>query len=72
VYGLEHRAPALAHAKQYNRGIGDERTDAFVGMYVNQWTVDYGARGRLAVQTLLDKAYGARVIPERVEVEFVG
>jgi 1,4-dihydroxy-6-naphthoate synthase len=41
-------------------------------MYVNQWTVDYGARGRLAVQTLLDKAYGARVIPERVEVEFVG
>jgi 1,4-dihydroxy-6-naphthoate synthase len=72
VYGLEHRAPALAHAKQYNRGIGDERTDAFVGMYVNQWTVDYGPRGRLAVQTLLDKAYGARVIPERVEVEFVG
>jgi 1,4-dihydroxy-6-naphthoate synthase len=62
----------LAHAKQYNRGIGDERTDAFVGMYVNQWTVDYGPRGRLAVQTLLDKAYAARVIPERVEVEFVG
>jgi 1,4-dihydroxy-6-naphthoate synthase len=72
VYGLEHRAPALAHAKQYNRGIGDERTDAFVGMYVNQWTVDYGPRGRLAVQTLLDKAYAARLIPERVEVEFVG
>ena len=46
MYGLEHRAPALAHAKQFNRGIGDERTDTFVGMYVNQWTVDYGPRGR--------------------------
>ena len=71
VYGLEHRAPALAHAKQFNRGIGDERTDRFVGMYVNQWTVDYGPRGRLAVQTLLDRAYSARLIPERVKVEFV-
>ena len=71
VYGLEHRAPALAHAKQYNRGIGDERTDTFVGMYVNQWTVDYGPRGRLAVQTLLDRAHTAGLIPERVQVEFV-
>jgi 1,4-dihydroxy-6-naphthoate synthase len=72
VYALEHRAPALAHAKQYNRGIGDERTDTFVGMYVNQWTVDYGPRGRLAVQRLLDRGYEAGIIPERVEVEFVG
>jgi 1,4-dihydroxy-6-naphthoate synthase len=72
VYGLEHRAPALAHAKQFNRGIGDERTDTFVGMYVNQWTVDYGERGRRAVQLLLDRAHNARLIPERVQVEFVG
>jgi 1,4-dihydroxy-6-naphthoate synthase len=72
VYGLEHRTPALAHAKQFNRGIGDERTDAFVGMYVNQWTVDYGPRGRQAVQTLLDRGHAAGVIPERVRVEFVG
>ena len=72
VYGLEHRAPALAHAKQFNRGIGDERTDTFVGMYVNQWTVDYGARGRQAVQLLLDRAYAAGLVPERVDVEFVG
>ena len=71
VYGLEHRAPALAHAKQFNRGIGDERTDTFVGMYVNQWTVDYGARGRQAVQTLLDRGHAAGLIPERVQVEFV-
>jgi 1,4-dihydroxy-6-naphthoate synthase len=72
VYALEHRAPALAHAKQYNRGIGDERTDTFVGMYVNQWTVDYGPRGRQAVQKLLDRGFEAGVIPERVAAEFVG
>ena len=72
VYALEHRAPALAHASQYNRGIGAERTDTFVGMYVNEWTVDYGDRGRLAVQTLLDRAFEASLIPERVAVEFVG
>lgn len=72
VYALEHRAPALAHAKQFNRGIGDERTDTFVGMYVNDWTVDYGARGRQAVQTLLDRGHAAGIIPERVVVEFVG
>ncbi len=72
VYALEHRAPALAHAKQFNRGIGDERTDTFVGMYVNDWTVDYGARGREAVQTLLDRGHAAGLIPERVVVEFVG
>jgi 1,4-dihydroxy-6-naphthoate synthase len=72
VYGLEHRAPALEHAKQFNRGIGDARTDTFVGMYVNEWTVDYGPRGRLAVQTLLDRAHEAALIPERVPVEFVG
>jgi 1,4-dihydroxy-6-naphthoate synthase len=72
VYALEHRAPALAHAKQFNRGIGDERTDTFVGMYVNQWTVDYGPRGREAVQTLLDRGHEAGIIPERVAVEFVG
>jgi 1,4-dihydroxy-6-naphthoate synthase len=71
VYALEHREPALAHAKQFNRGIGDERTDTFVGMYVNQWTVDYGRRGREAVQKLLDRGHEAGVIPERVVVDFV-
>jgi 1,4-dihydroxy-6-naphthoate synthase len=71
VYALEHREPALAHAKQFNRGIGDERTDTFVAMYVNRWTVDYGARGRQAVQKLLDRGHEAGVIPERVVVDFV-
>jgi 1,4-dihydroxy-6-naphthoate synthase len=72
VYALEHRASALAHAQQFNRGIGEERTDTFVGMYVNQWTVDYGPRGRRAVQTLLDRGHAAGLIPEPVVVDFVG
>jgi 1,4-dihydroxy-6-naphthoate synthase len=72
VYSLEHRADALAHAAQYNRGISDARTDEFVGMYVNQWTVDYGERGRAAVRLLLDRAAEAGIIPMRVEVEFIG
>ncbi|MEP7327035.1 MAG: MqnA/MqnD/SBP family protein [Gemmatimonadota bacterium] len=72
VYGLEHRQPALEHARQFNRGIGDERTDTFVGMYVNQWTVDYGPRGREAVQALLNRAFAAGLVPEQVTVDFVG
>lgn len=72
VYALEHREAALAHASQYNRGIGEERTDRFVGMYVNHWTVDYGDTGRTAVRELLRQGHAARVIPHPVEVEFVG
>ncbi len=70
-YALAHRAPALAHASRFNRGIGEERTDRFVGMYVNDWTVDYGPRGRAAVQLLLDRAAEAGIIPRRIEVEFI-
>ena len=72
VYSLEHRADALAHAAQYNRGISEARTDEFVGMYVNQWTVDYGERGRAAVRLLLERAAEAGIIPTRVDVEFIG
>jgi len=72
VYALEHRPAALAHASQYNRGIGEERTDRFVGMYVNEWTVDYGDTGRRAVRELLARGHQAGVIPHRVVVEFVG
>ena len=70
-YALASRAPALEHASRFNRGIGPERTDTFVGMYVNEWTVSYGERGRQAVRLLLDRAWAADIIPERVEVEFV-
>ena len=70
VYGLEHRAPALAHAQQYSRGLAPEKTDTFVGMYVNDFTVDYGTVGRRAVQKLLDEGAAAGLIPP-VKAEFV-
>ena len=70
-YALDHRPAALAHASQYNRGIGDEKTDRFVGMYVNDWTVDYGERGRHAVRELLQRGHAAGLIPAPVEVEFI-
>jgi 1,4-dihydroxy-6-naphthoate synthase len=70
-YALAHRGSALAHAGRFSRGLSDERTDTFVGMYVNQWTVDYGPVGRRAVRTLLSRAADAGLIP-RVEVEFAG
>jgi 1,4-dihydroxy-6-naphthoate synthase len=49
-----------------------ETADRFVGMWVNDLTLDYTARGRKAVQLLLDEGFRAGVIPRRVEVEFVG
>jgi len=63
VYGLAHRAEGLAHAQRYARGLAPERTDTFVGMYVNDFTVDYGAVGRTAVQRLLDEGAAAGLIP---------
>jgi 1,4-dihydroxy-6-naphthoate synthase len=71
AYGLEHRQPALAHAGKFSRGLSDQATDEFVGMYVNHWTLDYGAEGRRAVQLLLDRGAEAGVIPHRVKVAFV-
>jgi 5,8-dihydroxy-2-naphthoate synthase len=71
VYGLEHREDALAHAMQYARGLDPAAADRFVGMYVNDYTVDYGHDGRRAVQLLLDRGAAAGIIPHRVDVTFV-
>ncbi len=70
-YGLDHRREALAHALQYARDMDIELADKFVGMYVNDWTLDYGDRGRAAIRRLLDEGHRAGVIPAPVEVEFV-
>ena len=70
VYGLEHRVPALAHAQQYARGLDPAHTDTFVGMYVNDFTVDYGEVGRAAVRRLMADAFEAGLIP-KVTAEFV-
>jgi 1,4-dihydroxy-6-naphthoate synthase len=71
AYGLEHRTDALQHAHAYGRGLDEARTDEFVGMYVNQRTLDYGEDGRRAVQLFLDRGHGAGLIPQAVEVDFV-
>ncbi|HUX33173.1 MAG TPA: MqnA/MqnD/SBP family protein [Gemmatimonadaceae bacterium] len=71
AYALEHRAGALDHAMKYARGLDRSKADAFVGMYVNDWTLDYGDRGRAAVRLLLERGADAGIIPHRVEVEFV-
>ncbi|HVO35548.1 MAG TPA: MqnA/MqnD/SBP family protein [Gemmatimonadales bacterium] len=72
VWGLAHRDEALAHAMGYARGMDAARTDAFVGMYVNDYTVDLGATGRRAVQRLLDEGHRAGILPAPVTAEFVG
>ncbi|QDT36688.1 menaquinone biosynthesis family protein [Stratiformator vulcanicus] len=71
-YGLEHRQEALAHAAKYGRDLDEARNDKFVGMYVNDWTIDFGDKGREAVRLLLKRGYEAGVIPNPVEVEFIG
>ncbi|MEZ6140433.1 MAG: MqnA/MqnD/SBP family protein [Zavarzinella sp.] len=70
-YALYHRTEALQYALQYARDMEMDLADRFVGMYVNNWTLDYGDRGRQAVQRLLEEAYRIRLIPEPVHVEFV-
>ena len=71
-YGLEHRREALDYALKYARDMDVTLADKFVGMYVNDWTLDYGERGRAAVKRLLDEAHKAGIIPAPVSVEFVG
>ncbi|HUE71202.1 MAG TPA: MqnA/MqnD/SBP family protein [Pirellulaceae bacterium] len=70
-YGLEHRKPALDYAQAFGRGLDDAKADTFVGMYVNDWTLDFGERGREAVRRLLAEGHAAGVIPKLVEPEFV-
>jgi 1,4-dihydroxy-6-naphthoate synthase len=70
TYGLRHRQEALDYALQFGRGLDRGRADRFVGMYVNDLTLEYGERGRTAVQRLLDEAWEKKLIPKRVTVEF--
>lgn len=70
-YALDHRQDALAYALRYARDMDMALADRFVGMYVNDWTLDYGPRGRAAVQRLLEEGHRAGIIPSPVAVEFV-
>ena len=71
-YGLDHRSEALEYALQFGRDLDRGKADTFVGMYVNDWTLDFGEKGREAVATLLRRGYEAGVIPNPVELEFIG
>ena len=70
-FGLDHRQEALEYALQYGRDLDQAKADKFVGMYVNDWTIDFGDRGREAVALLLAKGYEAGVIPNLIVPEFV-
>ena len=70
-YGLAHRVEALDYALRFGRDLDRRRADEFVGMYVNDWTLDFGVRGREAVRQLLARGHAAGVIPQAIEPEFV-
>lgn len=71
AYGLEHRAPAVTHSMAHARGLDIPLADRFIGMYVNELTVDYGDRGRAAVHQFLAEASEKGLIPPITELEFV-
>jgi 5,8-dihydroxy-2-naphthoate synthase len=70
AYGLAHRQEAVEYAMRFGRGLDRAKTDRFVGMYVNDLTLDYGERGRTAVRRLLSDARAAGLLPKPVTVEF--
>lgn len=70
-YSLAHRDEALAYALDYGRGLDRSQADRFVGMYVNELTVDYGERGRTAVETFLGRAHARGLIPRVPRLDFV-
>ena len=71
-YGLRHRAAGVAHAMPLARGMDTTLADQFIGMYVNEFTLDYGDTGRAAIREFLGRAHAAGLIPAPVELEFVG
>jgi len=71
AYSLEHRAEAVDYALQFARGLTPQLADQFVGMYVNERTLDYGEDGKEAVRKILDLAFEKKIIPHKVNVEFI-
>jgi 1,4-dihydroxy-6-naphthoate synthase len=71
-YALDHREEALNYAMQFARDLDPSLADKFVGMYVNERTLDYGEAGRAAIRRLLEMGYEAGIIPHRASIEFVG
>ncbi|MEX0744199.1 MAG: MqnA/MqnD/SBP family protein [Phycisphaeraceae bacterium] len=70
-YALNHREDSVKFALNWARDMGDDLADRFVGMYVNQWTLDYGDHGREAVRRFITEAVDAGLVPDRGPLEFV-
>ena len=70
AFGLKHREEAVQYSMQFGRGLDRARTDTFVGMYVNDLTLEYGERGRTAVERLMSEAWDKRLIPRQIVVEY--
>jgi len=70
-YSLAHREEALDYALGYGRGLDRDKADRFVGMYVNELTVDYGERGKKAVRSFLDRAFAELLIPKVPQLDFL-
>jgi len=70
-YSLEHRDEAVDYALKYARDMSKEKADKFIGMYVNELTVDYGERGRKAIELFLKEAYEKGFIEKLPEIKFV-
>jgi 1,4-dihydroxy-6-naphthoate synthase len=70
-FSLDHREEAVKYALRFGRDMNIELADKFVGMYVNKWTLDYGPRGREAVNRLLDEGTAIGMIPKCTPVEFI-
>ena len=71
AHALNNRVAAVEYAQQFGRGLDKSDTDTFVGMYVNQLTLDYGPRGRAALERFFTEAFEKKLIPKAVKVEFV-
>lgn len=70
-YALNHRKDALEYALRFGRGIAPDLNDRFVGMYVNERTLDLGADGEAGFRRLLDEAYQHKIIPKKIKLDFV-
>jgi 1,4-dihydroxy-6-naphthoate synthase len=70
-YGLAHREAAVRHSMPYARDMDEKLAGKFIGMYVNDYTLDYGPDGRAAITQFLNEAHSAGFIPNPVALEFV-
>lgn len=70
-YGLEHRRDGIRHALPLGRGLDESQADRFIGMYVNDLTLDYGERGRAGIREFLSRAHHQGLIPHPVALEFI-